>query len=301
MDVSVSIVTYNSDSTIRDCLDSVLDQAGVASEVIVVDNKSSDHTLEVLRAYGDRVRVIANPQNAGFGAGHNLAARQASAGRYQLVLNPDARLAQKDGLKRLVNWMDAHPECGLCGMRIMKHGSWVPPKMHYPGARHAPLDFSPLPGEIAWVVGAGMMIRRAAFDKIGGFDEEFFLYGEETDLCLRLRKAGYAIGCNESVEVSHVGGVSEGETPSYELQLQRQRSLHRFYRKHYSPEASRRVVERELRRSRYRLLLHALRGKLFGQSEAARERCGRYRAIVESCRRFLQEADEGKAPPGGRG
>ncbi|MFH0953795.1 MAG: glycosyltransferase family 2 protein [Verrucomicrobiota bacterium] len=301
MDVSVSIVTYNSASTIRACLDSVLEQAGVASEIIVVDNKSTDHTLEVLRAYGDRVRVIASPQNTGFGAGHNLAARHASASRYQLVLNPDARLTQKDGLKRLVDWMDAHPECGLCGMRIMKDGRWVPPKMHYPGARHVPLDCSPGPGEIAWVVGAGMMIRRAAFDKIGGFDEEFFLYGEETDLCLRLRKAGYAIGYNESVEVSHVGGVSEGATPTYELQLQRQQSLHRFYRKHYPPEVSRRIAERELRRSRYRLLVHSLGAKLFGQSEAARERREQYRAIVESCRRFLHEVDEGKVPPGERG
>jgi hypothetical protein len=294
MDVTVSIVTYNSSSTIRDCLDSVLAQEGVKAEIVVVDNLSADATVEVLRKFGDRVRVVAHSANSGFGAGHNLAARHAGPSRYQLVLNPDASLLQRDALRRLVDWMDAHPACGLAGMVLLENGGRAPPKMDYPGARGAPLDFSGLPGTIAWVLGASMMVRRDAFEKVGGFDEGFFMYGEETDLCLRLRKAGYEIGYVEGVTVSHIGGVSEGRTPAYDLQMQRQKRLHRLYRKHYPPEAALFIVRRDLRRSRWRLALHSLRGRIFGMNETVREDCGRYRAICESCRSFLDVNDAGR-------
>ncbi|MBN1269817.1 MAG: glycosyltransferase family 2 protein [Kiritimatiellae bacterium] len=294
MDITVSIVTYNSAATIRGCLDSILGQKGVDAEIIVADNHSTDTTLDLLRAFGDQVRAIANAENIGFGAGHNLAARHAGPSRYQLVLNPDAKIMESDGLKHLVEWMDAHPKCGLAGMAVVKDGRRIPPKMDYPGAKGAPVDFSGLPGNIAWVVGASMMIRRAAFEQVGGFDEEFFLYGEETDLCLRLRKAGHEIGFVEGVTVEHIGGVSEGRTPAYDLQMQRQKRLHRLYRKHYPPEAALFIIRRDLRRSRRRLALHALKGRLFGMSEATRENCGRYRAICESCRRFLDETAAGE-------
>jgi GT2 family glycosyltransferase len=298
MDLTVSIVTYNSAETIRDCIESLLAQSGIEFQVVIVDNNSSDETLDVLRTFGEQVRVIAGDKNIGFGPGHNLGVRNAGESRYLLVLNPDARIVSVDGLKRLVEGMDADPQCGLSGMAIIKEGERVPPKMHYPGAKRAPADFSDLPGDIAWVVGASMMIRRDVFDQLEGFDEEFFMYGEETDFCIRTRKAGYTIGYNEEVEVAHIGGVSESSTPAYELQMQRQKRLHRLYRKHYPHGAAMHIIRQDLRQSRYRLLLHTLKGRLFGMTHETSENCGRYRAIAESCRRFL---DEEAAQAGGGG
>lgn len=289
MDVTVSIVTYDSADTVAACLEAVLAQQEVRFEIIVVDNGSTDGTLEVLRAYEGRVRAIAHGDNIGFGAAHNLAVRHAGPSRYLLVLNPDACLQRRDALRRLVEWMDAHPGCGLCGVSIWRARTRIPPKLEYPGQRAARVRFA-LPGSIAWVVGACMMIRRAAFDVVGGFDPDFFLYAEETDLCLRLRQANYWIGYAPDVEVYHVGGVSSRRVDPEVVYARRQRSLLRFYAKHYPPEAVRRVVRRDLRRSRWRLAAHLLAESLLGMSASRSDDCARYRAIAESCRKFLAES-----------
>ena len=112
MDISVISVTYNSERCIADCVKSVLSQRGVEFEAVVVDNASTDNTLARLKEL--KCRVIANPENVGFGLGNNLGFA-ATSGRYVFLLNPDARLVETNALANLCRLMDANPRWGMAG------------------------------------------------------------------------------------------------------------------------------------------------------------------------------------------
>ncbi len=295
MDVSVIVVSYNSAPHLRACVESVLRQEGVALELVVVDNHSRDDSLEVLRAFGDRVRVIANPRNAGFGAGNNLGFRSAS-GRFAYLLNPDARFTSPSALRTAVAWMDAHADVGVAGTRIRKPSEDVKPKRTYPGERAARACLPPLPGEIAWVVGASMIARRDVYEKVGGFDEDFFLYGEETDLCLRVRRAGHAIGFVEDVEVEHVGGAGEAASTPYDVWILRQKGENLFFAKHYPRDAVVRLVRGKLLFSRRRLALLGIKRFVPGLSAADVGKREKYRAIRDESAAFLARRDPAGRP-----
>ena len=283
-DVCVSIVTYNSSDTIQSCLDSLARQKEVRARIILVDNQSVDATIERVNAASAQPLVIPHDRNIGFGAGHNLALRNAPSSRYVLVLNPDATLASEMTLRQMVLWMDQHPACGLCGLHVRSEGVVDLPKNGYPGQKEAGADFSSLPGSIAWVLGSAMMMKRSLFEPpVSGFDEGFFLYAEETDLCLRVRQAGYEIGVNTEAKVDHVGGVSAQALSAYDMEMQRQVSLHRFYRKHYSEEGIRRIMQKHLWRSNARILGRTLVG------QGHLEKTDRYRAIRDACRSLKKE------------
>src|SRR3954462_1287328 len=159
MDVSVIIVSYNSAELIQGCLDSVVGQREVSTETIVIDNASADKTLSVLQAFGAKVRVIANGENAGFGRACNQGF-EASKGRYVYFLNPDAQLIASDALASLCRKMDEHPSWGMAGTRVVSaDGGVKKPANEYPDQRHVRKYLSQLPGKIAWVVGASMIVR----------------------------------------------------------------------------------------------------------------------------------------------
>src|SRR6266540_3513827 len=209
MEVSVIIVTYNARKFISECLASVKAQEGVQSETIVVDNASPDGTAEFLRELGGDIRLIANSDNVGFGRACNQGFA-ASRGRYIFLLNPDAWLVGRDALSRLCRQLEDHPRWGFAGTLVLSaDGRDFPPHTDYPGQARSRNDFSRLPGTIAWVLGASMLVRREIYDALGGFDPDFFLYCDETDLCLRVRKLGHEIGFVDSVEVRHIGGATE--------------------------------------------------------------------------------------------
>ena len=285
-DVCVTIVTYNSEATIAQCIDSVFAQRDVDYSLVVVDNQSQDATLEIVRKYAEKVQLIAHSDNIGFGAGHNLAARQAPPSRYVLILNPDAKLKDSGALKTMVDWMDAHLEQGLCGMSVESDGVIDPPKLTYPGERDSGVDFSKLPGSIAWVLGAAMIMKRELFSpEVSGFDEIFFLYAEETDLCLRIREVGYEIGYVPAANVEHIGGVSAKEYSAYKVETLRQTSLLRFYTNHYTREGLRRIMQKGLKRSRRRIFLRTLLG------QGRHPKAEKYRAARDACLAFLKESN----------
>ena len=210
MDISVVIVTYNSAGQIENCLASLVSQTGVAYEVIVVDNASQDESLARTRQFS-QVRVMASPENLGFGRGCNLGFA-ASTGRYVYLLNPDTRLTDGRALAEVCRAMDAHARWGMAATRVRSADGHheAEPATEYPGQRHVRHDFARLPGRIAWILGASMIVRRELYVQLGGFDPDFFLYSEETDFCLRVRQAGHEIGQIPEVTVEHVGGGQLG-------------------------------------------------------------------------------------------
>lgn len=287
MDVSVIVVTYNSASCIRKCLASILAQTGVTFECIVVDNVSADNTRALVTEF--KVRLIASPENVGYGRGNNLGFA-ASSGRYVYLLNPDAELEGTDALAKLCRAMDANPRWGIGGTLIRSPGAAAktPPADQYPGQRHTRTDFSRLPGKIAWVMGASLVIRREIFTALEGFDPGFFHASEDTDLCLRARKQGWEIGSIDNVTICHIGQVSERETDPYELCKHKIAGMLRFRQKHYSQQDTLRLTRRDSYRARFRMLVHWLQSCYKPPRSIAWQKHRRYLAIWEVSRDFLR-------------
>jgi hypothetical protein len=286
VDISVIIVTYNSADCIAACVESVLAQTGASFEVIVVDNASADGTLARLKNLS--CRVIPSAENLGFGRGNNLGFA-ASSGRYIYLLNPDAKLVAENSLVELCRHMDANPRCGMAGTLIRSADGHAagPPPVEYPGARHVRRDFSKLPGRIAWIMGASMIVRRELYEQLGGFDPGFFLYSEETDFCLRLRELGFEIGYITEVAVNHIGGASEDLRDPYDVSARKLRGLIRFRQKHYSPDDCLFLARRDLRRARWRMFWNGLLARLQPPRSRAWQKHRQYRAIWEVTREHL--------------
>lgn len=285
MDISIIIVNYNTAAIISDCIDSLLKQQNIQAEIIVIDNASTDNSLDVLRNYGDKIKIIANPENSGFGKANNIAFKT-STGRYIFLLNPDACLTDANALTNLISFMDKHPDCGLAGPRVMKNQRITTPQHYYPGEKFLHKGFANLPGKIAWVIGACMIIRREVFAAVSGFDENYFLYAEETDLCLRIRQQGYTIEYFADVAVNHIGGASEKTNPTAAVWRRKQNGMHIFYRKHY-PQDVKRLVTHDLKRAQFKLLLLRLK-KIFCKLSLDNEgKLVRYKVIVDTSKEFL--------------
>jgi GT2 family glycosyltransferase len=287
MDVSVIIVTYDSASSIADCLTSVLEQQGVEREVLVIDNASSDQTLNVVRTSPAKTTLIENRENVGFGRACNQGFA-ASEGRHIYLLNPDAQLISPNALATLCRALSEHKTWGMAGSRVVSAtGEWKRPATTYPDESHVGKDFSALPGKIAWVVGASMIIRREVYSELGGFDPEFFLYSEETDFCLRSRQRGYEIGLVEDAAVRHIGGASESGRDPYEVWTRRANGLHLFWQKHYPPADVEKLLRRNRFRARYRMLVNGWLARFQSPKSNAWQKHRRYRAVWETSKSLL--------------
>ena len=284
MDVSILCVTFNSERTIRACLESALSQEGLELEVIVVDNHSQDHTLNELRSFAaqwpNRVKVLLRSENLGFGKANNFASQHAQ-GRYLFLLNPDARFGASNDLARLVDGISANPSWGLVCPAIAdpRGTTFTNPAVSYPGQKFSGVNWSHLPGKCAWVLGAAMLIPRDLFETLGGFDERFFLYSEDTDLCLRIRLMGLEITQVPDALLYHIGGASEVGFTSYETTKKKQVGLYQFYQKHYPESGWRRLIKRDFSIGLLRFGLHCFLA-LLGKARS-RMKLQSYRAIYE--------------------
>ncbi|MGH7980347.1 MAG: glycosyltransferase family 2 protein, partial [Limisphaerales bacterium] len=165
------------------------------------------------------------------------------------------------------------------------------PDDQYPAQRHVHRDFSKLPGKIAWVLGASMFVRREIYEKLGGFDPEFFpIYSEETDFCLRVRELGYEIGYIPEVAVTHVGGSSEDPRDPYECSMRKLRGLLKFRKKHYPPEDCLSLAKRDLRRARFRMFWNRLLSRWQPPNSRAWRKYRQYQGIWEVSRDYLSAA-----------
>ena len=243
--VSIVIVSYNVCQLLDECLQSVeraLD--GIEGEVFVVDNRSSDGTVETLRPRHPQVHFIANQENVGFARANNQAIRLSEA-EYALLLNPDT-VVYEPTLRGCLEFMDAHPEAGGVGVRMLTRDGQPAPesrraiptpwvsllkmlgftRRYY--MSHLPWD---VPGRIEVISGAFCLLRRKALDQVGLLDEDFFMYGEDIDLSFRLIKGGWQ-NWYLPYDIVHYKGESTQKTSFRYVHVFYQAMLI-FFRKHY--------------------------------------------------------------------
>jgi N-acetylglucosaminyl-diphospho-decaprenol L-rhamnosyltransferase len=251
-DLTISIVNTNNRDVLLECLASLeADRPRWKAdvEVVVLDNASEDGSAEAVRARFPGVRVIEQELRAGFGANHNAVIR-ASSGRHVYVLNDDTTAANW-GLDRMVAYLDAHPEVGALGPRLVyPDGRLQASAWRFPTPAAAALGALTLgragivqshgaePRPVDWVMAAALVVPRRALDEVGLFDEGFFIYSEETDLCRRIRDAGYKVHWLPEVTVVHHVGYTTLKVPERRIN-EMWRSRHRYWRKHHSPPAAR--------------------------------------------------------------
>jgi len=284
VDLSIIIVNYNTRKFILQCLESIEKCGKKETEVIVVDNASRDRSPDLIADNFPHVALIRNQRNVGFARANNQASR-VSRGRYLYFLNPDTIL--RDGaLEKPLEYMDKRKEVGLAGTRLLNPDGTVQPSVgtRYPGGKHAKEELSGLNGDIAWVLGASMITRRRLFMELGGFDEKFFLYGEEQDLCLRIRKAGSIIGYVPEAVVIHWGGVSEKDTTSADLWKKKLVAEITFYRNHYKDETIRRIRRDNLLQALWRMATLSIAIPLSGNREKQIQKLEKYRTIWRTFR-----------------
>ncbi|HEY8118622.1 MAG TPA: glycosyltransferase family 2 protein [Methylophilaceae bacterium] len=267
-DVSAIIVNYRSASHTLSCIETLLQQTGADIEILVVDNASGDGGIaQIRKAYPD-IKLIENANNDGFAKANNLAAAEAR-GEYILVINPDIRLLSTDVVAGLAASLEADSSIGVIGPDIIesRREKRVMPRYRYPLQKKLKRQKSlmNLPGNIAWILGACMLFPKHVYEQVKGFDNDFFLYGEDTDICLRLRQAGYSIVWEPKYKVDHWAGASESGSRTYDTRVRKKRGYYQFCLKHYVKADLMPVLRRQYWKCRLNLCLLRLRGMLLGK------------------------------------
>jgi len=318
--ITVVIVSFNTREILRECLVTVARESnGLAVETFVVDNVSSDGSPEMVERDFPWVQLRRSDVNLGFAAANNAAFREAK-GSYIVLLNSDAFL-KPGSLRRAVARMDQTPRCGLAGARLVgRNSEWQPSARMFPSVLNDFLMLSGLaarfPGSrffgrmdrtwadpgteavVDWVPGAFTIVRKEALDRVGLFDERFFLHSEEVDLCQRIKAAGYQVWYWSDISVVHLGGESSKTVKDLnmsksgaQLTLWRARSSMLYYRKHHGAKAS---VSYRMER-----IWHAIRAwKYRGRIDAAglRKR-GESKLIVACLEQAWRETRGGRISP----
>jgi GT2 family glycosyltransferase len=237
--IAVAVVNHNTRDHLRCCLESVLKEG--PAQTIVVDTRSSDGSAEMARQEFPSVTVH-EVDNRGYGAAANVALESARAD-YVLLLNADTRL-EPGTLEALRDYLGRHPRVVVAGPRVIGEGGRVEQTARrFPTPLELLLQESGLhavlrpwrgtgPSQrVDWLLGAALLLRREAVEEIGGFDESYFMYGEEIDLCLRLRRAGWEIHYAPVATIVHVGGASTSQRRA-DMTAQYARSTLLLYRRH---------------------------------------------------------------------
>jgi N-acetylglucosaminyl-diphospho-decaprenol L-rhamnosyltransferase len=252
--IDVVIVSYQCRELLCACLTSLQEHPPPgATRVFVVDNGSTDGTVEMVRRDFREVELIPSEQNLGFSKANNLAIRRGS-GRYVLALNPDTRVTA-GALEKLIAVMEEQPEIGICGCRLeLEDGSFDhAAKRAFPTPLGALAHFSGLgrranaPSSLAQyrapevesglvdaVNGAFMLMRRSPLEEVGLFDEGYWMYMEDLDLCYRFKQAGWLTWYEPSVTVIHVKAGTSGRIRAPRLNYAFHYGMYRFYHKHYA-------------------------------------------------------------------
>jgi N-acetylglucosaminyl-diphospho-decaprenol L-rhamnosyltransferase len=250
--LSIIIVNWNTRDLLAQCLDSVYDTASdLELEVIVVDNASTDDSVDMLEHRFPWVHLIANEENVGFARANNQAIARCQ-GRYVLLLNSDTQ-ALPGSLDKTVQFMDEHPRAGIAGVRLLNpDGTFQAAYTPFPTLWREFLILSRLGRWLirptfpsygpqtekgsqkikGYMEGAYLMARHEAVDQIGGLDERIFMYAEDADWCYRFYRAGWEVWYLPQAPIIHYGGQSSKQRWSrMEAELYRSRVY--FFHKHY--------------------------------------------------------------------
>lgn len=256
-DISIIIVSYNVKTFLQHCLHALQKSCtGFSTEIFVVDNHSIDGTPEMLRRDFPGLRLIANNENLGFGKANNQALKEAT-GKYVLFLNPDT-LIEENTLRVLFDFMEQSPQAGICGPKILNadgtlqlacRRSFPSPRVALPKLLGLSALFpkSKLFGKynltykdpdesypVDAVSGSFMFCRGDLVRELGGFDEDFFMYGEDLDLCRRVQLAGKQVYYVPDTTIIHYKGESSKSAP-YDSLMAFYKAMDIFFRKHFSP------------------------------------------------------------------
>lgn len=322
LEASIVIVSYNTRELLKTCLQSVLNAIGERPiKVITIDNDSRDGSADMVSACFPQVHLVRSTCNLGFAAANNFGFRHAS-GRYVILLNPDA-LLDEAALSAAINNMDRHPEVGLAGGRLVDaQGRAQPSARQFPSLLNELLVLSGLAhryprsrlfgrfdmtwsdpmqaAEVDWVPGAFTIMRSSALREVGPFDERFFLYYEEVDLCRRFKAAGWPVWYWPDILVRHIGGASsqtvEGvafSNTGSQLTLWRMRSGLLYYRKHHGLLTAWMVARLETCWHS----LRALKAHLTDRRDRAQSKCKESRHIVSTMHRAWIETLGGQVSP----
>lgn len=247
MQLSVVILNYNVRYFLELCLKSV--QAAITdfdAEIIVVDNCSTDDSCKMIKALFPEVILVQNQENYGFSKGNNIGVAIAK-GEYVCILNPDTVVAE-DTFKILFNFADSMPRLGIIGCKLIDgKGRFLPEskrnvptplvsikkilgnsKSYY--ANHVEEDSI---GEVAVLVGAFMLLKRTVYNEVNGFDEDYFMYGDDMDFSYRITKAGYQNYYNPNTTVLHFKGESTLRDKVYAKRFNEAMQI--FFKKHFEP------------------------------------------------------------------
>lgn len=250
-ELSIVILNWNTRDLLLRCVQTVFDQRDdLDVEVIVVDNASTDDSAAAVRAHFPGVRVIESGANVGFARGNNIGVA-ASAAPFALLLNTDAFFTP-GALRALLTVAQAQPRAGMVGARLINaDGSFQASHSPFPGHMQEFLILSGLgrklrgahypshgpeeakgPQQVDYVEGACLLVRRAAYDDVGGLDAGYFMYAEEVDLCYAMRQRGWQVWYQPQAQVIHLGGASSANRRT-QRETDLYRSRIRFFRKHY--------------------------------------------------------------------
>ncbi len=256
IDLSVIIVNYNVKEFLLNSLDSITKAAkNISIEIIVVDNASDDGSIEALKEKYPDVILIENKKNVGFGKANNQALEIAK-GNYFLLLNPDT-IVREDTFEKMLDFFHSHPEAGIAGCKVLNPDGTLQLacRRGFPGPW---TSFTKVMGlsslfpksklfarynltylnenetyEVDAVSGAFLMLKKEAYEKIGGFDPQFFMYGEDLDLCYRVQKAGFKVFYFHETEIIHYKGESTKRSSIDETSVFYD-AMHLFVKKHFS-------------------------------------------------------------------
>ena len=259
MDLTVIILNWNTRDDLRVCLGSIFEQEFRHSvEVIVADNASEDDSREMVRREFPKARLVVHPENLGFCAGNNRAIPP-NPGRYVLFLNADTRVTPC-ALDTLIEFADSTPDAGIIGPKLLNaDGSLQYSCRRFPNLaagffRNTPLgrlfpknrftqdylmsdwDHASV-RDVDWVSGAALLVRRETLEQIGGFDEGFYMYCEDVDLCYRAHEAGWRVVYFPDSVIYHIIGRSSDQVPT-RATYYFHTSMYRFYKKHYARATS---------------------------------------------------------------
>ena len=229
--VTVVMVSFNTRELTVQAISNLIENCSLPLEIIVVDNASTDDTVETIRSKFRMVKVIQNQQNVGFGMANNQGFTIA-AGDYVLLLNTDAFI-KRECIEKLVATLQSDSKIGVVGPKILNEDGTIQPSVHpFPGLIRAILEYWWLerlfrPGtrfgsyrkwsysqqaDVPWLIGACMLVRKSVITETDGFSKEFFMYAEETDWQKRISDRGWRIVFTPAGECIHLGGASGGIT-----------------------------------------------------------------------------------------
>lgn len=256
MKLSIILVNWNTCELTRQALASVFaETSSFAFEVIVVDNASTDSSVQMIETEFPTVRLIKNADNRGFGKGNNQGLAIAK-GEYLMFLNTDV-IVHDRAIEKLVDYLDTHPDVMMVGPKLLnsdgsfQHASRrsLPDPLNsaaflfglhklFPKARWATRykrtsDDPDVTGPAEALSGAAMLFRREVYETIGGFDETFFMYGEDLDFCKRVLDKNWTIHYVYTAVITHLHGSSSKKRRTKSL-LNFYEAMHIYYRKHYA-------------------------------------------------------------------